>query len=161
MTFLKRALLVGILALSTTVAAAPQLTLETITEREVSETDDKGNLVTKRVETTGVEPGDTLYITLQITNTGDEDATSINIENPVPQGTELVPDSPWGKNTTITYSADNGQQFAAADAVTVPRNTIGLSTRPATFADYTHIRWVIERVEAGQSTSVGFSAVVK
>lgn len=160
MTLLARALLVGMLTFSAAAIAAPQLQLETITEREITTTDADGNTRTERVVTSEVEPGDVLFITLKVTNSGDEAATSVNLENPIPQGTELVPNSPWGDNAEITYSTNQGRFFAPAKELTVPKNTIGLSTRPATTADYTHIRWVVERVEVGNTITVGFSAIV-
>ncbi|MFU8821501.1 MAG: hypothetical protein ACNA8G_08075 [Gammaproteobacteria bacterium] len=67
-------------------------------------------------------------VTLRFRHEGTEPAAGLRIVHPVPAGTRFVPGSATGPGTTLSYSIDGGQTFAAPGELPDP-------------AAITHIRW--------------------
>ena len=90
----KLALLLVLMAIPGTLAAAGATTMGTIelrseAEVEVSVTQDDGSLTTQRMPATRVIPGDEVIFTLHYRNYGTQPAEDVFITNPVPQHMEL------------------------------------------------------------------------
>jgi len=82
------------------------------------------------------------------------------IKNPVPEHMLYVEGSAEGKGTKIEFSVDKGRTFEAAGKLMVP--TPDGKKRRAAAADYTYIRWTIEKpLHKGANGSVSFRAKVK
>ena len=78
---------------------------------------------------------------------------------PLPVDTWYVPDSATGPGAVISFSVDRGASFDLPEAL-VARNEAG-DERPATPADYTHIRWELAgEFPPGLSGIVSFRARV-
>ncbi|MBQ0753602.1 MAG: DUF11 domain-containing protein [Gammaproteobacteria bacterium] len=152
------ALLSSLLLLSGMASAAPELSMEIKAEREVTLTDDNGNTRTEKVTADTAAPGDTVLYTLTYTNSGDETATNIKIDNPIPEGNQYLPNSAWGDGSDLYFSIDAGKSFKKASALTYQ---IDGTTRTAAPENYNAVRWVIKSIPAGTNGSVGFSAVVQ
>ncbi|MFB3105369.1 MAG: hypothetical protein ACE1ZA_10625, partial [Pseudomonadales bacterium] len=61
--------------------------------------------------------------------------------------------------TVIQFSTDGGQNFAAADELTVIDDGV---SRPAGPDDFTHIRWVMQsELAVGAQGTARFTAVLK
>jgi uncharacterized repeat protein (TIGR01451 family) len=154
-------LLAGLLLLSG-IALAQQGTikLEHKAEQWQSIIGEDGAEQVQLVEATNVVPGEKVLFTVTYANTGDQPAENVTITNPVPEHMVYVDDSAAGDNTSILFSADGGENFAAASDLRVS-NDDG-SQRPASASDYTHVRWVVQSdIAPGTSGAVQFAAVVK
>ena len=153
--------LLGLLLLAGSSAfalAAPDVSIATKVEKEIQVTDANGVTRTERVSADTVLPGETLFFTLTFSNSGDEPATSVKLDNPVPEGTAYVGGSAWGDGAEILFSIDNGQTYKKPARLTYQVNGDESQAAPE---QYTNIRWLIETIPAGSSGEAGFSALVK
>jgi uncharacterized repeat protein (TIGR01451 family) len=152
----------GLLLLSAFAARAQNVELTTKAEREV-EVIEKGVKVKKTGPPEKVVPGDEVLYTVAYTNKTGKPAEKFAITNPVPKNTRYKDGSAAGEGADITFSVDDGKTFATPDKLTVTiKDKSGKDiVRPATAADYTHIRWLLKQnVAPGQSGAVRFRAVV-
>lgn len=136
--------------------------IKTVSEIEVTQTTAEGKKEVKRIDATtkNVAPGQTVVFTNYYTYSGDKPATDVVIKNPVPEHMSYVNGTAEGKGTKIEFSVDQGKTFAAADKVRV--KTAEGKERPAAAADYTYIRWTIDKpLQKGAKGSVSFRAMVK
>ena len=165
MTPLIRNTLLGVgLSLASMLAiAAPQISLTVSAEKEITEVDDKGQQITRRVAATDTVPGDVLFYTIRYSNTGDEAARNVQLDNPVPDATAYQANSAWGEGTDILFSIDGGKTFKKASSLTYQvTGADGQSeNRQASPEQYNAIRWIIEEVAPGAEGSTGFSVLVQ
>lgn len=142
------------------VAQAQTVELVTKAEREV-EVVEKGVKVKKVTPAQKMVPGDEVLYTVTYTNKTAKPAEKIAVTNPVPRHTRYKDGSAAGEGADITYSVDGGKSFATPDKLTVAiKDKSGKDiVRPASAAEYTHIRWLLKQnVAPGQSGSVRFRA---
>ncbi len=130
-------------------ATSPSLKIRTIAEVTTHVTED-GHDVTHLRTADRVAPGDELLYTLEIRNTAATDLLAPTVVNPIPAHTQYVADSASGPGAEITFSADGGRTFRAAE---------DLDAKPS---DYTHIRWQLRKTLKSHSVAFArFRAVVK
>jgi uncharacterized repeat protein (TIGR01451 family) len=100
-----------------------------------------------------VVAGDSVIYTLEVRNTGSVTAPSPKFTSPIPAHTTYVADSAVGPGADVSYSVDGGRSFDK------PQNLqaygVDGQARPATPADYTHIRWVLKH--SLKANSVAFA----
>lgn len=126
-------------------------------EQEVRGAD--GKTEKKRVAVQKAVPGAEVIYTSTFRNVGKRPAGNIAIVNPIPAHTTLVGGSAFGANTEISFSADGGKTWAAADKVTV-KGADG-KPRPAGLSEFTHLRWAYRgELAPGRQGEVGFRVVV-
>jgi len=126
-------------------------------EAEVKGAD--GKVEKKRMPAQKAIPGTVVFYTSTFQNVGKRPAGNIAVVNPVPANTTLVGGSAFGDNTDITFSADGGKTWAAADKVKV--TGADGKQRPAGLTEFTHIRWVYRgELPAGKEGVVGFRVTV-
>jgi len=144
------------------VYAKPELSVTTVAEKEVLQMEN-GKQVKKRLPAKSVDPGEVLIFTLNYLNKGNERATKINIDNPIPQNTVYVVGSGFGKNSKMVFSIDGGKTYKAPSLLTYDEKLPDGKTvkRQASPEQYTHVRWVIDEVSPGSGGSVGFQVKVK
>jgi uncharacterized repeat protein (TIGR01451 family) len=124
--------------------------------REVK--DAKG--IVKRIlaEPTKVVPGDPLVFWITYKNNGARPATSFVVNNPLPKAvafTALGENSGWG-----VVSIDGGQTFGPLATMKVTRQD--KSSRPATPADVTNVRWLFAKpIPPGTGGTLSFYGVIK
>jgi len=119
----------------------------------------EGKVEKKRVIAQKAIPGTEVIYTSTFRNVGKRPAGNIAIVNPVPANTTLVAGSAAGDNTAITFSADGGKSWAAADKVRV--TGADGKPRPAGISEFTHIRWAYRgELAPGKQGSVGFRVTV-
>jgi uncharacterized repeat protein (TIGR01451 family) len=127
--------------------------------------EENGQNVTRWVEAENVEPGEKLKYTVTYVNVGDEPATEIRIENPIPELTVYIDDTAigGGDGSNIVYSADGGENYNARGDVTYGVTVFGGGTdrRVADAERFTNIRWMIDQVPPGNSGEVSFQVVVQ
>ncbi len=141
--------------------AAPDLKIQMAAEKEIVVIEE-GREVTRRVPTLEIESGSTLFFTLRISNEGDENATNVVVDNPIPEETIYVDGSAGGENTRIQFSIDNGESFAVADELVYQFTTFNgeKQERKAKPEMYTNVRWVVEDVQPGAREELFFQVKV-
>lgn len=139
--------------------AAPDVSVDVLTEREVV---DPVSGKTVREPARDAEPGNELIYTIRFANLGDETATDLVVDNPLPTGVSFVADSATGPGE-LRVSADRGRTFAAPDALTLPtRLADGRTVQlPAPPDRYTDVQWVLDRLPAATTAEVGFRVRVR
>ena len=142
--------------------AKPQVTVAMTAEKEITVVED-GKTVVKRVTADTVESGQVIFYTLTVNNAGDEKATNVVLNNPVPEGTVYVANSAFGKDTKIVFSADGGQHYDVPPRLTVQikKADVSVEKRIATPEEYTQIRWTITEVTPGGNLKLGYQVTVK
>lgn len=141
--------------------AAPELKIQMAAEKEIVVVED-GQEVKRRVPTLEIESGAVLYFTLKIVNEGDEVATNVVVDNPIPDETVYVEGSAGGLNSRIQFSIDNGENFALADDLTYEFTTFNgdRQERKAQPDMYTNVRWVVADVPPGAEEELFFQVKV-
>jgi uncharacterized repeat protein (TIGR01451 family) len=141
--------------------AKPQIVLELSTAREVVEKVD-GKEVRKIVPTDQAEPGQTLIYLIKYRNDGDETATNVVIDGPIPGGTTYLPGSASEKGE-LSFSIDGGQTHQKPTLLTyeITNPDGSKEKRTASPEQYTNIRWQIPAVAAGAKDEVSFQVKVK
>lgn len=158
------ALLSMLLILSSQAMAADKEAIEltSVAEIEVTVKNDKGEMEVKRVEAAkaNVVPGDVVIFTNYFTNKGEKPADKVVLTNPVPEHMLYVDGTAEGKDARIEFSVDKGKSYNMPNKLIIKK--ADGKERPATAADYTHIRWTLEKsVVPGGKGSVSFRAKVK
>lgn len=88
-------------------------------------------------------PNDTLRYLVTFANTQGRELRNVVFTNPVPQGVVLLGGSVSASAPAkIEYSIDGGASYSVQPVVTVTENGRQVR-RPATPAQYTHIRWTV------------------
>jgi uncharacterized repeat protein (TIGR01451 family) len=141
---------------------APRLELKTTVQKEVK-VKRHGKWVTETAPADKTGPGDVLVYTIAYLNTGKTPAHEARIENPVPRGAVLIPESPGGVDADVTCSIDHGRTWYKPPVMIQGKDAAGKEVvQPAPADRYTHIRWVIKKpVLPGQSGRVSFKATVR
>ena len=141
--------------------ADPQLSIKMVAEKEIKVIED-GEEVTRRVPTLEIDSGATLFFTLRIENSGDEIATNVVVDNPIPEDTQYVAGTAGGERTTVTFSIDNGEKYAAADELMYEFTKFNgeKEMRKARPDMYTDIRWVVEDIPPGSDGDLFFQVKV-
>lgn len=123
--------------------------------------DDDGQVQRRLVGAHSVVPGDELRYTISFTNagSGEVDAGSILITNPIPESTEYIDGTAFGTGTEILFSIDQGDTFAEATELTV---TAGPDAVSASAQDYTTIQWQFQpELAPGETGHVSFNVRLK
>jgi uncharacterized repeat protein (TIGR01451 family) len=103
-----------------------------------------------------VTPGDRLMFVLSYRNNAGSPATDFVVTNPIPESVSFVTSESAGS----VLSIDGGRTWGPLSAFSV-RNADGTS-RPATPADVTHVRWrIAQPIPAGGSGELRFRGIVK
>jgi uncharacterized repeat protein (TIGR01451 family) len=149
------------LSLPAAALAQPEITLEITVQKEVVVVENGVETIT--LEPTDVTvPGDTLEYTLTYRNVGDEKATNVVLNNPIPGGCTYVPGSATKEKAELDFSID-GQAYKKPALltyeVTLPNGT--RETRVASPEEYTHIRWRVSEVLPNEVSSVSFKVKIK
>ncbi len=119
-----------------------------------------GREATKLVPADRVVPGDEIFYTLEIRNTGGATVPAPSVVYPIPDHTRYVADSAIGPGAEVSYSVDGGRSFDQPENLKVA-GPAG-APRPADAADYTHVRWQFKHGLRGKSVAFArFRAVVK
>ena len=139
--------------------AAGNIEFKNVAEVEVETKAADGKVEKKRVPVQKAIPGTVVFYTSTFKNTGAKAAGNINVTNPVPANTTLVAASAYGEGMDISYSADGGKTWAAADKVKV-KGADG-KERPAAIGEFTHVKWTLRgELAAGKQAEAGFRVVI-
>ncbi len=140
-------------------ADAGSIELRAVAEVEEEFVNEKGEIEIRRADAATVVPGSEVLYTIYYLNLDDEPADNVVITNPIPGHMLLVEGSVVGDGAEVTFSADGGKTYAAADHLTVIEQDG--RERLADASDYTHIRWELNQtLAAGKGGDVGFLALL-
>ena len=142
--------------------AKPQVSVTITAEKEVT-TVKNGQKVTKKVAAKHINPGDVILYTLNYANAGDEEATNVVLDDPLPLGTVYLPGSAFGEHAELLFSIDGGKNFKKPTLLTydVKKKDGSSEKRTASPEEYTTIRWVISKIAAGAKGTAGFLVRIK
>jgi hypothetical protein len=144
--------------LATPLAAqgAPQaVTVNGDIKAEKTVTGADGKVAVELVEPQSFLPGDRLLFGQNYANTSAEVVTNFTITNPLPEAVRLAPDA----DPALEVSVDGGKSWGLLKALSVTASD-GTS-RPATHADVTHVRWVLATIAPGTSGRVAFPVIIR
>ena len=141
-------------------AGSPAVEIKITAEVEVKVKAPDGSEEVKRVPAAKVPPGTAVIYTLNAKNTGAKPAGDVVMTDPIPAEMEYVDGSVSAQNARVTFSVDGGKSFAAKESLKV-RGEDG-AMRAALPADFTHIRWRLEKpLTPGETRAVSFRAKVE
>jgi uncharacterized repeat protein (TIGR01451 family) len=107
-----------------------------------------------------VVPGDEVFYTLEIRNTGGRPLPPPTIDFAIPEHVRYIANSAVGAGADVSYSVDGGHTFDRPENLSVV--PVGGDPRLATAADYTHIRWHLKHILQPKAMALArFRAVVK
>jgi uncharacterized repeat protein (TIGR01451 family) len=151
-----------ILIMFAAVAAAEEqghLDVQTTVQKEEVVVNDAGESEKRLVPAEVVVPGESVFYTITFTNTSAEPADNVVITNPIAEDLMYVEGSAFGPGMDILFSVDGGVTFAAADELTVIEDG---EVRDAEAADFTHVRWVMQKnLDVGAQGTARFAAVLE
>lgn len=110
---------------------------------------------TELVEPDTIVPGDRLVFGTDYTNRGAETVTNFTVTNALPAAVRLASDA----DPALEVSVDGGKTFGILTALTIA-NADGTS-RAATHADVTHVRWVLPSIAPGASGRLTYPAIIR
>ncbi len=144
-------------------AGAPRVEVSILAEREVVRKDSSGRPVASREPVTIANPGDVIVYTLTARNAGDAPALEPRIEDPLPAGTLLLPDSVETGGASVTASLDGGKTWLPFPARVERRRDDGTAESvPAPPEAYTHLRWTLPgSLGPGESRHVLFKVRIR
>jgi uncharacterized repeat protein (TIGR01451 family) len=118
-----------------------------------------GNEVVKLAPADRLVPADQVIYTLEVRNTGTSVVSAPTVTYPIPEHMLYIANSAIGPGADVSYSVD-GHSFDKPENLKVAAT--GGTLRPATAADYTHIRWQFRHsLKANSTAFVRFRALVK
>jgi uncharacterized repeat protein (TIGR01451 family) len=142
----------------------PRVQVEVRVEQEITRIDADGKPLVERRPSGLAHPGDILVYTLTARNVGDLPAFDPRVEDPIPAGTVLIPESLSAGPVAPTASLDGGATWgdfpiqipAGLDADGQPL------LRPAPGEAYTHLRWLLSGpLPAGAAKEVLFKVRIR
>lgn len=133
-------------------ASPIQITSAVFQEVEVKAAD--GAVSKKLVPATAVVPGGEVVYEITYQNSGDDTATDVVIDNPLPEELSYV-----GSSVPVdAFSIDGGKTFGNLADLKVEGAD---GPRAAEAADVTNLRWIVDSLAPGAKGMVGFRAKVK
>ncbi|MFK4752982.1 MULTISPECIES: hypothetical protein [Oceanospirillaceae] len=150
-----RAFVIGLIL--TPLAAMADVTLVNQAFKIVLKQQQDGSVTEEWQSLDKIVPGDIVGYRIEYANTGTEAATSVAINNPIPEKTTYIANSATGLNSKVTYSADNGQAFARAAELFVVKDGKQQLARPE---EITHIRWNLDAIAPASKGTVEFKVRV-
>jgi uncharacterized repeat protein (TIGR01451 family) len=119
-----------------------------------------GRETIKLVSADHVVPGDEVIYTLEVRNTGAAPVLAPSVRFAIPHHMRYIADSAAGPGAEVSFSVDGGRTFDLPENLQVAGKAG--RPRPATAADYTHIRWQLkQRLNVNSVAFTRFRAVVK
>jgi len=135
--------------------AAPAVSVDGDIKSEKTVPDANGKTSVELVDPASFLPGDRLIFGQNYANTSAEVVTNFTITNPLPEAVRLAPDA----DPALEVSVDGGKTWGKLSALSVTASDG--TTRSATHADVTHVRWVLATIAPGTSGRVAFPVIIR
>ena len=144
----------------------PEVKLTLGAEKQVVTVDNKGGEVIAWESLEGsvtVQPGDVLRYTVDGANSGDVEATDLQITQPVPERTVYVLDSAESVTAAeMTYSIDGGETFVESPMIEVELPDGTVEQQPAPAEAYTHISWrLVDPLLSAEAVKVSYEVGIQ
>jgi uncharacterized repeat protein (TIGR01451 family) len=162
MKFFINAALLGLLLCATSAWAQPKIEIALKAEVEVKEVVD-GKEVVLMAPAKEVMTGQVIHYTLTCSNIGDQAATAVKVNDPIPKEVVFQVGSAFGDNSEVTFSIDGGKNYKLPTLLSYKIRTSdgSFEERLASPDEYTHIQWQIASIPAKATVNVGFRATVR
>lgn len=136
--------------------AQPAITLTNDVFQETEVRTEDGAVIKRLVPAVRVLPGEEVVYEIGYSNNGEQVATNVTIDNPLPEHLELIGET---ETPATVVSVDGGRTYGKLESLFV----LGEDgePRPARIADVTHLRWVIAELAPGATGKVSYRARVK
>lgn len=155
----KYLLLITLLLSLSNVYAQNSIEVKSEAFKRVEVTNPDGKTEYKMLKPEIAIPGDEIFYVNTIKNNGNESASNIKIDNPVPTNSVYVDGSAFGSGTDILFSVDKGKTFNTPNNLYLIRGGEKVLADPD---EYTHIRWIFKpELPPGKQSKVTFKAVIK
>jgi uncharacterized repeat protein (TIGR01451 family) len=144
--------------------SAATMQVEVSVLQEVTSTNEGGQAIVENKPVGLVTPGTILAYTLHATNKSGTAVFDARIEDPIPDGTILLPDSVAVDGLTITASIDGGESWKSFPVfVAAGKDDAGQPVYELASADsYTHLRWFLDGpLPPGATKEVSFKVQVR
>jgi len=152
----KTVLLILMLA---SVALHSEVSISSTSYQEAVKVNSNGEKVKEWIPTAKVVPGTIVRYVNSLNNGGEERATNLVINNPIPENMEYVANSATCQSEcSVRYSVDGGKTFKDPSELFVGE---GQARHLAEAKEYTNIRWVLTALEAHAATTVEYKARLK
>jgi uncharacterized repeat protein (TIGR01451 family) len=145
-------------------APGPDVKVTVEVLQEIIREDADGNLVTDQQPVGLASPGDILVYTVRAENLGDGPAFDPRLQDPVPEGTVLLPESVTLKDVTTTASLDGGETWEPFPVrILVGEDDNGQPRYEQVPAEaYTNLRWNLTGpLGPGEAKEVSFKVRVR
>ncbi len=141
---------------------APKVTVAVDVAREIIRTDDGADATVETEPVDVARPGDVLVYTVRASNDGDAAAIGARIEDPIPPGTVLIPDSVSTGTASPSASLDGGRTWTSFPAMVRETDEDGTERSvPASAERYTHLRWSLDgELPPGETRDLSFKVRV-
>ena len=159
-----------LLGLATLALAASPLVLRLTSYKVIHEKDENGKIVERLVPAAEVKPGDVLEWVLEAENKGDAPLENVALTIPIPpntvylEGTARPLELEGGVKVLPLFSYD-GVHFSRPPLKKVVKVKVGdrVVTKEVVVPpeEYTHVRWVVPRLDPGQKVRVSLRTKVR
>lgn len=144
-------------------ADAPDVKVQITAQREIVTITEDGEKEIRLEPAGSVQAGDVIVYTLLAHNVGNAPAFNARLQDPIPDGTVLIPDSVPVEGTPVEASVDNGSSWQSFPARVKQRAANGaMQDGPAPASSYTHLRWVLPgQLDPGDRREVSFKVEIQ
>ena len=118
-------------------------------------TDAAGASRIELVEPDLIVPGDRLMFGTQYANDSADPVTNFTVTNPLPSAVRLAPDA----DPELMVSVDGAKTWGTLPQLSVESEDG--SSRAATHADVTHVRWTIPAIAPGDGGRLEYPAIIR
>lgn len=148
-----------VLAVSLMSMAQANVSISASSYQEKIKLSDDGQKVKEWVKAEKVIPGTVIRYVNSLENSGKKLATKLVVENQIPQNMTYVGNSASCQTEcSLFYSVDGGKNYKKPEALFVGSDE---ERQLAKASEYTHIRWVVNRLASVSTSTVEFKAQLK
>ena len=148
------------IALVTGAVSVQAMTASQTIQKEVVSVSDDGVETVSYESAELVTPGERVVYTVNFENNLDQPETNLVLTMPIPAEVTYLDGTATDGLGTLTFSADDGDNFADRSDLRIADERGEL--QPARAADVTHIRWVIAGpIAPGETGSISFKGILK
>lgn len=143
--------------------AKPEIVVKVTMFKEVVTRDAAGQRKVELVQAATSNPGDTLVYRISATNEGAAPAHNTRIVDPIPVGTQLIPESWTTAGSDLSVSIDGGKSFQTYPVKRPVKLEDGnVVEKDVELSRYTHLRWTAtEPLTPGETRSASFKVTVR
>ena len=143
----------------TTMSLQANVSISSASYQKQTKINEAGEKVTTWVKAQKVVPGTTIRYVNSLENSGNEEATKLVVNNPIPENMEYVANTASCQaGCEISYSVDGGVTFNQPSELFVGVNQ---ERHIAKASEYTNIRWIVDSLTATSQSSVEYQARLK